>query len=88
MADAPQTGPGTGAAPTSGGRRRDVRLVLMGVAAVLLVWFALANLQDVEVHFWVHTTRTSLVLVVLISGLLGSLLTVLLMRRRGGGTRT
>jgi uncharacterized integral membrane protein len=63
-------------------RRRDVRLVLMGVMAVLLVWFALANLQDVEIHFWVYSTRASLVTVVAVSGLLGAFIGVMVSRRR------
>ncbi len=87
MAEIPRTGGDAGPAASAGNRRRDIRMVVTGVAAVLLVWFALANLQKVEIHFWVFSTRTSLVLVVLISGILGSLLTLLGMRRRSGRTR-
>jgi uncharacterized integral membrane protein len=53
-------------------RRRDARLVATGVVAVLLVWFALSNLQDVQIHFWVHTTRAPLVVVVAIAVGLGA----------------
>jgi uncharacterized integral membrane protein len=63
-------------------RSRDFRLVAMGVAAVLLVWFALANLQDVEIHFWVYSARASLIVVILISGLLGAGVTLLAIRSR------
>jgi uncharacterized integral membrane protein len=54
------------------GRGRDVRLVLTGICAVLLVWFALANLQQVSIRFWVVTARSSLIVVIAISVLLGA----------------
>lgn len=69
-----------GGEPVVRDRRRDARLVSTGVAAVLLVWFALANLQDVEIHFWVVSTKSPLIVVVAISVLLGSLVSVLLSR--------
>jgi uncharacterized integral membrane protein len=52
-------------------RRREVRIALTGVVVVLLVWFAVANLQDVRIHFWVMTTSAPLIVVVAISGFLG-----------------
>lgn len=55
-------------------------MVLTGVVAVLLVWFALVNLQDVEIHFWLTSTKYPLIVVVVISGLLGSAITLLLSR--------
>jgi len=63
-------------------RRRDALLVVIGVTAVLLVWFALANLQDVEIHFWVYSTHASLVTVVAVSGLLGAFIGIMVSRRR------
>lgn len=66
--------------PAPRDRRRDVRLVLSGVAAVLLVWFALANLQDVTIHFWVTTTRSPLIVVIVISGVLGAAIALALSR--------
>ena len=65
-------------------RRRDMRMVLIGVTAVLLVWFALANLQDVPIHFWVTTTRAPLIVVIAISGAFGALIGALVARRRRG----
>jgi len=68
-------------------RKRDAKLVLSGVAAVLLIWFAIANLQDVPIHFWVTSTRSPLIVVVVISGFLGAMIVLLaqaLRRRRGG----
>lgn len=61
-------------------RKRDVRLVLSGVAAVLLVWFALANLQDVKIHFWVRSTTSPLIVVIVISGVLGAVIALMLSR--------
>lgn len=64
---------------------RDARLVVTGVAAALLVWFAVANLQDVDIHFWLVSQRSPLIVVIAISGLLGSAVTLLagrLARRR------
>jgi len=59
---------------------RDMRLVLSGVVAVLLAWFAIANLEDVNVHFWVVTTRAPVVAVVAISGVCGALIAFLAAR--------
>jgi uncharacterized integral membrane protein len=56
--------------------------VLTGVVAVLLVWFALANLQDVKIDFWIRTSEAPLIEVVLISGVLGGVVGGLLRRRR------
>jgi uncharacterized integral membrane protein len=66
-------------------RGRDVRMVVTGIAAVLLVWFAFVNVQDVTIHFWLHTERSPLIVVILISGLLGVLLGAVLSRRTGEG---
>jgi uncharacterized integral membrane protein len=53
-------------------RARDARLIAIGVFAVLLIWFALANLQDVRIHFWVTSTHAPLIVVIIISGVLGA----------------
>ena len=67
---------------------RPARLVLFGVALVLLIWFAVANLQDVQIHFWVSTAGAPLIVVIVISGFLGaaasSLWSWLRRRRRAG----
>ncbi len=63
-------------------RRRDARLVSTGVAAALLVWFALVNLTKVSITFWVSTARAPLIVVILISGALGAVLALLVSRSR------
>ena len=63
-------------------RRRQATLVGVAVATILLAWFALANLRDVQIDFWVFNRHAPLILVIVISGLLGALITALVMRRR------
>jgi uncharacterized integral membrane protein len=63
-------------------RRRQATLVGVGVAVILLVWFAVANLRDVRIDFWVFHRQAPLILVIVISGLLGALITALVMRRK------
>ncbi len=74
-----------GQQPAARDRKRDARLVAAGVVVVLVVWFAIANLRDVPVRFWVVEGRYPMIAVVLISFLLGVALTLLatrLKRRR------
>ncbi|MGH8980777.1 MAG: lipopolysaccharide assembly protein LapA domain-containing protein [Acidimicrobiales bacterium] len=59
---------------------RDARLVLTGISVVLLVWFALANLQGVRIRFWVTAAHAPLIVVIAISGVLGALVSGLLSR--------
>jgi uncharacterized integral membrane protein len=64
-------------------RRRDAQMVLLGVAALALAWFAVGNLGSVSIDFWVHHSRTPLILVILMSGVLGGLIDTVAMWRRG-----
>jgi len=57
-------------------------MVLIGVAAVLLVWFALANFQDVTIDFWVTHAHAPLVVVIAIAGVLGAAVAVGVRRLR------
>ncbi len=66
-------------------RGHQVRLVGVLVAVILLGWFALANLRDVRIDFWVLHRQAPLILVIVISGLLGALITALIMRRKPKG---
>jgi uncharacterized integral membrane protein len=72
--------------PDDGGkaadRRHSMMLVAVAVATILLVWFAVANLKKVKIDFWLYDREAPLILVILISGLLGALITALVMRRK------
>ncbi len=68
-----------------GDRGHQVRLIGVVLAVVLLVWFALANLRRVRIDFWVFNRDAPLILVIVISGLLGALITYLALRRSPRG---
>jgi uncharacterized integral membrane protein len=63
-------------------RRRQGALIGVGIAVVLLVWFAVGNFHDVSIEFWVYGKKAPLIIVIVISGLLGALITALVMRRK------
>jgi uncharacterized integral membrane protein len=63
-------------------RPHQARLVGILIAGILLGWFALANTRRVQIDFWVFHRQSPLILVILISGLLGALITFLVMRRK------
>jgi uncharacterized integral membrane protein len=63
-------------------RRRQVRLIAIVVVVVLLGWFAVANTRKVQIDFWVFHRQAPLILVIVISGLLGALIALLIMRRK------
>ena len=83
--------PGAQPPPEETPRRRhgrDMLLVLTGVVLVLLIWFAVVNLQRVRIHFWLTTTAAPLIVVIVISGVLGAAVSGLWSRhrrRRSGG---
>ena len=62
-------------------RRLDTRQVSTIVAGILLAWFAIANWQRVEIHFWVITVHASLTIVIAVSAVLGGFVTWLARRR-------
>lgn len=64
-------------------RRRQATLIGVAIAGALLGWFALANLRDVRIDFWFYNRQAPLILVIVISGLLGALITALAMRHKG-----
>jgi uncharacterized integral membrane protein len=63
-------------------RRHQFRLVSILALGVLLGWFALANIGRVRIDFWLFHRQAPLIVVILISGLLGALITFLIMRRK------
>jgi uncharacterized integral membrane protein len=71
--------------PAKRDTREIVRLVVFGLALVLLVAFVVGNSSSVPVHFVFFKTDTSLIWVILISAFLGVLvdrLVIMLGRRR------
>ena len=63
-------------------RRHQFRLVGILVVGILLGWFALANIRKVRIDFWLFHRQAPLIVVIVISGLLGALITFLIMRRK------
>jgi uncharacterized integral membrane protein len=62
-------------------RRRDARLVASGILLALGVWFALANTQEVKIHFWVVSTRSPVVGALAIAAVFGAGIGLLVGRR-------
>ncbi len=62
--------------------QRNPKVIGGVVAIVLFIWFVLANLQQVEVTWWVFSTQASLVVVILLSALLGAGITFFFIRLR------
>jgi uncharacterized integral membrane protein len=70
-----------GSSPEPASRRRDVRLVVSGVLLGLGVWFAVANTQEVKIHFWFVSTRSPVVTALAIAAVFGAGLGLLVGRR-------
>ena len=72
-------------------RRGDTNWkAILGIAAgILLVWFIIANAQQVEVTWWVFDTSTSLIVVIVIAALFGAGITYFFtrVRHRDAGRR-
>ena len=70
---------------TSRGRRQTSdrpKVIGVLIAGLLLVWFIAANSQEVSVTWWVFTTQTSLIVVIILSALLGAGITYFFTRVR------
>jgi uncharacterized integral membrane protein len=84
MGSEPVGSPGRGAGRRGGhdvDRKLETKTIAAIVVAVVLIAFALANSQEVEVDFLVFQANTPLVVAIVIAMLLGFLLGNLLRRR-------
>jgi uncharacterized integral membrane protein len=54
-----------------GGRKVNVKLIVLGLLAAILVLFALLNTHEVGVDYIFNTWSTSLILVIVISAVIG-----------------
>ncbi len=63
------------------------KTIVAVAAGILLVWFIIANSQQVQVTWWVFDTSTSLIVVILIAALLGAGITYVITRRRHAPSR-
>jgi uncharacterized integral membrane protein len=72
-----------GPAPRSSAN--TTRLVVLGIAVILLVWFALANSGRVKVDFIIFERNARLIYVIIISALLGMVIGALIRRSRREG---
>ncbi len=70
------------ARPPQGGTDSNWKPILAISAGILLLWFVIANAQEVQVTWWVINTSTSLIVVILVSALLGAGVTYFLTRVR------
>jgi uncharacterized integral membrane protein len=86
MTSAPQNRPEPAdtSSRRSPARREQIRLLLAGAATVLVVVFALVNLDKVKVDWIVTTSHTALIVVIAVSFLLGAAAGALFWRRRVG----
>jgi uncharacterized integral membrane protein len=71
-----------GDAPARGRRLATVRTVLIVVVLGLFVWFAVENSGRVKVDWWVVTTKTRLIFVILVSFAFGVVADRLFQMRR------
>jgi uncharacterized integral membrane protein len=56
--------------------------IASAIAIVLLLWFAIANSASTEVHFWVVSVHSPLIVVIVASALLGAFTVALWNRAR------
>ena len=62
-------------------RLADVGLIGLGASAILLVWFAIANSNEVTISFWGIEGHTRLITVIVLCALLGGVVGFVLGRR-------
>jgi lipopolysaccharide assembly protein A len=62
-------------------RSDQAKLIVAGVVGALIVVFAVANLEEVEVDWLVTTAQTPLIVVIVVSFLAGAVTGALALRR-------
>ncbi|MEV7181245.1 LapA family protein [Kitasatospora sp. NPDC093679] len=82
-----KTSGGSPGGPSGGGPRGEIagvptRWIAGGVIAVLAIWFLFANLDDVQIRFWVFTVTAPLWIALLGTVLVGGAAGWLLRGRR------
>lgn len=77
-----------GPTPRGGGSSSNWKPILAVSVGILLLWFVIANSQEVQVTWWVINTSTSLIVVILVSALLGAGITYFLTRVRRSPSRS
>ncbi len=65
------------------GRKVSGKVIGLGIAAVVLVLFAVLNTEDAQVNWILGTWETSVIVVIAISGVLGFVIGWLVRGRRG-----
>jgi uncharacterized integral membrane protein len=63
-------------------------MITAGVLVVLIVLFAVANRQTVQIHWIVTTTQTPMIVVIAGCGLVGFAVGYLIARRRASAARS
>ena len=63
-------------------RTKNGWTIAVGVAVILLLWFAIINSRTVAVHFWITTFRAPVVVVIAVSAVFGAAIIELWRRAR------
>lgn len=60
--------------PTPPTKKSDnTRLIIAGVAVLLLLWFMVANSHRVKINWWIFDRESRLIYVIIVSAVLGAI---------------